>query len=235
MKKLISLIAMAAMALVCTAGSALAYFEDGNLIRIVYSQSTDLEVASDLGAVSGLLGTTNNLVGDDFAAFTGTNYADLQVAYMVMTAGTRSYYFSGPNDVIPTSANRKAGTLEGDFSAVRSTYLGTESTVAGSKGVISSYYSTMDKGGVAIGKFGVFYAAALGEANLADLATVGYVDQKLYYFGSPNIVAAGVEVANIRTMADGTTIINAETPVPASLLLFGSGLLGLVGIRRKSA
>jgi len=42
----------------------------------------------------------------------------------------------------------------------------------------------------------------------------------------------------IRTMADGSTIINPEAaapvPIPAAAYLLGSGLLGLVGIRRKA-
>jgi hypothetical protein len=48
-----------------------------------------------------------------------------------------------------------------------------------------------------------------------------------------------LNVATIRTYADGTTQLNptsvAQTPVPAAVYLLGSGLLGLVGIRRKMA
>ena len=231
MKKLISLIAMAAIGLVFTAGNALAYFEDGNLIRIVYSISGDLEVATDLGAWSGI--GENTAIGDDFTSLTGTNYADLQVAYM-MDVDNTSYWFSSQLGVTPVTNTR---TTPQNFT-IQTTYgLDGSSMVAGSKANTGSYFVKMDNGGNAVGKFSAFYVAELGEANLADLATVGYVDQSLFYFASKS--TAGVEVAVIRTMADGTTIINpgttTETPVPASLLLFGSGLLGLVGVRRKTA
>jgi hypothetical protein len=49
---------------------------------------------------------------------------------------------------------------------------------------------------------------------------------------------SGVAVATIRTYADGTIRLNpreAATPIPAAVYLLGSGLLGLVVIRRKMA
>jgi hypothetical protein len=43
-----------------------------------------------------------------------------------------------------------------------------------------------------------------------------------------------VKVATIRTLADGTSTINpSAVPVPAAVYLLGSGLLGLVGLRRR--
>jgi hypothetical protein len=71
--------------------------------------------------------------------------------------------------------------------------------------------------------------------------TIGYVDHTLYYYGSPSGASGastGLAVATIRTYADGATQLNprvAATPVPAAVYLLGSGLLGLVGIRRKMA
>jgi len=37
----------------------------------------------------------------------------------------------------------------------------------------------------------------------------------------------------IRTFADGSTQVSAPVPVPAAIWLLGSGLIGLVGIRRR--
>ncbi len=75
------------------------------------------------------------------------------------------------------------------------------------------------------------------EANLSALNTVGgYVDQYLYYYGSnPDLGGQGTAVAKIRTNADGSTTLSslAPTPIPAAIYLFGSGLVGLVGMRRK--
>ena len=76
-----------------------------------------------------------------------------------------------------------------------------------------------------------------GEMNLAALSTVGFVDQTLYFFDSPQSALFGVATVTLRTMADGSTIINpgsaSAVPIPPSVLLLGSGLLGMIGIRRK--
>jgi hypothetical protein len=95
------------------------------------------------------------------------------------------------------------------------------------------------------GTFSSIYNSNLGEISLADLATKGYVDQFLYYFATPNSNAAsstGVKVATIRTKLNTNNIITTEinpvsqvtTPIPAAAWLMGSGLLGMIGIRRKN-
>jgi hypothetical protein len=72
------------------------------------------------------------------------------------------------------------------------------------------------------------------EANLAALSTTGYVDQVLYSYGSdPDSGNAGVQVATIHTTAAGSTVTPTNTPIPAAAYLFGTGLMGLVGLRRK--
>jgi hypothetical protein len=99
----------------------------------------------------------------------------------------------------------------------------------------------MNSGGTEIGSWGTFVQPFNGVASLADLGTTGFVDQYLYYWPSTvsNTVAPGTQVAKIRTYADGhTDVMNVPVnpvPIPAALYLFGSGLLGLIGIRRKMA
>lgn len=254
MKKLFSLVVLATIMLVGLAGNALAFFETGNLIRAVYQDNGDIEVVSDLGSWSSLGNASNAKVGSAFSLsqFSDATYSNLNVAYFVQTSRTNksapaylsgSKLVGGQSDVAPVSTPRNDATLMGVLTFISSNYsvYGTDS-VAASKADLESYWMKADNGGVGgyIGRFKGFYStSSFGEANLADLATVGYVDQNLYMFTNPSVVGAGVAVATIRTLADGTTLINPAAtnpvPVPASLLLFGSGLLGLFGIRRKNA
>jgi hypothetical protein len=71
-------------------------------------------------------------------------------------------------------------------------------------------------------------------ANLAD----GAINQDLYYFQNYGVSGTGVKVASLTLNTDGSTTVNyqaptAQTPLPAAAYLLGSGLMGLVGIRRK--
>jgi hypothetical protein len=84
-----------------------------------------------------------------------------------------------------------------------------------------------------------FVPAGNAATSLAALSTAGFVDQVLYYYGSPTGISGtstGVNVSVLRTFADGSTQLNpSAVPIPAAVYLFGSGLLGLAGIRRKMA
>jgi hypothetical protein len=89
------------------------------------------------------------------------------------------------------------------------------------------------------GNWAGFIPAKDGEVSLG---TTAYVDSYLYYYATPGATTAqaGVQVATIRTFADGTSEIVGTTnvgtvPVPPSVLLLGSGLIGLVGLRRKQS
>jgi hypothetical protein len=118
-----------------------------------------------------------------------------------------------------------------------------------------SYYSQMNASGQTNGTYGVVIETNFGEGKLAALDAGGYVDMYLYHFGTdlenyfatfdeyylnvlqPN--SDGSNYAVLRLSADGSTILNptssSEVPLPGTMLLFGSSLLGLFGIRRKEA
>lgn len=118
-----------------------------------------------------------------------------------------------------------------------------------------SYYAKYNASGKMNGTYGVQLESGFGEGKLAALDAGGYVDMYLYHFGTDmdNFMATGdiaylytllpnsdgSNYAVLRLNADGSTILNptssSEVPLPGTMLLFGSSLLGLFGIRRKEA
>lgn len=119
-----------------------------------------------------------------------------------------------------------------------------------------SYYSVMNANGKTNGFYSMQLLSNVGEGKLAPLDTVGgFVDMYLYHFGTDmdNFMATGdisylytllpnsdgTNYAVLRLNADGSTILNptssSDVPLPGAMLLFGSSLLGLFGIRRKEA
>lgn len=118
-----------------------------------------------------------------------------------------------------------------------------------------SYYAQFNASGKTNGFYGVQLESNVGEGKLAPLDAGGYVDMYLYHFGTDmdNFMATGdisylytqlpnsdgSNYAVLRLNADGSTILNptssSDVPLPGAMLLFGSSLLGLFGIRRKEA
>ena len=105
----------------------------------------------------------------------------------------------------------------------------------------NNYTAQMNFGGPVWGTYGQYLdTVGAAEARLTPLATGGYVDMSLYSFDIFNgglgmlVTNADGTTFDIRTLANGYTEINPATvPIPPSMLLLGTGLLGLIGFRRK--
>lgn len=243
MKKIMMLM-MAVVLVFSMAGQAAADFSTTSLLRAVYDASGTLESVTDLGTITDKTAPfTNNVVynSNNFstAMFGGTDFSNLRVAYFAIDYADKDIYLSGPM-TSQTSGSRK---LAGTNTAISTMIVGYNAILSDTQKMgtmlktgVQSYYQLLDLAGNSKGSFAAYIPGANGEASLAALATIGYVDQTLYYYGNGDSAAAGVKMAVIRTFADGHTELNPNAvPVPASVLLLGSGLLGLIGIRRKMA
>jgi len=260
MKRLLCILAAATM-LFGLAGQAAAYFENFELFRVGYGNG--VEVANDLGSVSSVLSSapgTKFGAGDlemKLASFGGATWDQVNVAYFAVgpTAGTpqggglNKYeaWLSDSSGSAPVSGSRKWNALTGAYGQAQTYYsflagAGTgEKQVIGATGNAQSYYSNLDNGGLFVGKFAQFIATGFGEANLGALASGGYVDLPLYYFSytasSSGAFPAttGTLAGTLRTYIDSPNSAGTMNPVPipGGVLLLGSGLLGLFGIRRK--
>ncbi len=245
MKKYLAglLIGLAAFAL---AGEARAAFDWGNLIRVVYDTTGNVEVATDLGSITTWTSPASiptQTLGGGAAAFnlgmfgSGASWDNLRIAYFAVdNTAAENGWTSGPLDGTQTSGNRQFGPLKSGFDNVSNYYKtlpGTTGTVSAVKSYDNSYWNIMDKNGVGVGTFNGFIPLGGGEISLAALGTTGYVEQALYFFDFPNSVNSGVQLVTIRTMADGSTQVINPVPVPPSVLLLGSGILGLIGFRSR--
>lgn len=251
MKKMASILAAAALTLVAFTGNALAYFQDLELIRVVYQNNGSVETATDLGSIGsftslapgGSIAVGGGASAFSLSDFSGADWSNLNVAYFVNNkTGAGDLWASGGETTLALKPSQWLG-LKSQIGSVQ-TYYGTTlaaqaDSPIGDKTNANSYFTKLDLNNASLaGLLADKLSAGNIEASLADLATVGYVDQKLYFWDTPGTVLTSVAVQGLtlRTLQDGSTLIsNNAVPLPASVLLFGSGLLGLFGVRRKSA
>jgi hypothetical protein len=251
MKKNIIMLLATTMLLFGISGQAMAGLTVGDLIRVVYkSDGTGVEVATDLmvGATgwtteTSVTGTTSYSANNfSLSQFGGSAWSDLSVAYYANTFPYGNFWFTGPDGGMESRASKMASlrsklvSMNGVYSTVMGTgKMGTINSTA----VANSYWNLMDMSGLEVASWGMYVMPGNARANLAPLASEGFVDQWLYYYPGAisNTAAPGVQVAKIRTYTDGhTDIMNVTAnpvPIPAGLYLFGTGLLGLIGVGRK--
>jgi hypothetical protein len=259
-KKLVALLA-AALLTVSFAGTALAAFQTGDLIRVVYDTVGSKEYATDLGSWATLsAAAANTTVGGGGDAVTLANtgaagWANLVVGYYMVdnVAGAYKVAVAGDGVNAITSGSRKFSSYNSNAVLLSGNYIanaipGTNSAVIADKfGTTNTFYNKFDNAGVSTGYYSGWETGTTGVnpggiLSLAALTTTGYVDQTMVFFGpfatnTPN-ASTGVNSITVRTLADGSTLINAgaavpAVPVPPAFFLMGSGLLGMFGIRRK--
>jgi len=253
MRKAVIILAVAVFLFGLTV-QAMAYFSPGDLIEVVYkSGGTGNEVLTDPGSASswttpGSVPTTNFTTGITTSAlstmFPGASWSDLNVAYFVMTGTgpSASFWTSGPATGQINDGSQKSATKSAMSSvlglAAQNAGSGNQA-VQGSTSSANTYWNLLDKAGLSVGQFGNFIDASTpGEANLAALTSGGSVNLYLYYYpnATSNSAGTGVQVAELTISNNGTTGVTAApstVPVPAPVVLLGSGLLGLIGIRRR--
>jgi hypothetical protein len=242
MKKIVTIMAAALLTL-GAAANAMAYFANGDLIRVAYVRGGINEVATDLGSASNIVsGTTVTLNGTNgltLSALGATSWDQVYVAYFALDTNTKKIWESADAS---TTTNKNAYTALG--SAMSNLYQGygsvggaTNQTVTLAMSDPHSYstlFNNNDATGVSDGYMANYNTSWAGvESNLAALATGGTATATIYTKVANTTAALAVTPLTVTTNPDGSAIATTSTPIPPSFLLLGSGLLGMVGIRRK--
>ena len=204
-------------------------------------------MAVDLGNVNNLIASPadTTIAGSD-ANFGAAGAAPLYVSYFAYDNATGNVWISAASGLGTFGLNidNYSGTI-GQMSMVAQTYkaiAGNASSAVSLKNPqgVSTFFNSLE--GTQNGQGGY--------ARMVDVTTIGTttetldlinaVKQSLYFFDVANEVDESdlifQEVAKITTNANGTVTLNAanaEVPIPAAAYLLGSGLLGLVGLRRR--
>jgi hypothetical protein len=243
--KIVALLAAAAMTL--AAGNAFASFSQGDLIQVVVNSDSTVETATDLGSITSLESASNLTVSNVLNA----DNANQNVFYFAATNSTHTVSV-GAVAPITTYTKETSGSSATGLSVTVIPYYNTLTAANNAYG-----YSVVTANNTNTSSYNVFanaagtgsVAALLNIANqanayssLASLATTP-INETVYTFtnieqnkSGSNLTTPGVA---IEIASNGNVIINASqaapTPIPAAAYLLGSGLLGLLGFRRKNA
>lgn len=231
-KKLATLLAAAVFTL--SASSAFAAFTNFDLIQVVYQKSGGTtEVATDFGNVTSLINTTNNTLTPSLSSSI-LGLSNAYVTYYAVNTTTKELWITGGDTT-------KLGSLKtsviGGVSGNTNIYYNSLGGTAGDTQVdaITTNANSFKVKSAGAGTFGgaITVNAEATERNLAELAD-GDITMDLYYFANYGVAGTGTKVATLSLSQDGITTVNpSAVPLPAAVYLFGSGLLGLVGLRRR--
>ena len=262
MKKMLGIFGALMLVLGMAGLSHAAFMDYGDIMRVVYDVSGTVtspaighvEAITDLGSAGTLLDGASHTVGNGVDAFTNFTYSgatndQLRVGYFVWdgpTASPKTAYIAGQSQLMETASNSNGfgsayGTTQGFYtnSSNQIAVSSTGNTIKVAQGTADgSYSATFNAGALKIGSMGSFLASLTGDASLSGLSDSNPIVMSLYGWTSFGFNKNGTLVSNeqIETLANGSTIIGPQTspvPIPAAVWLLGSGLLGLIGIRRR--
>ncbi len=256
MKKLLVVLA-AGLLVFGVAGQAKASFSQDDLIRVVYQTAAGggytYETASDLGNVGTIMSTPSSLVDAGYNLLSGNatqkfgSLNGLEVAYFAVNSATGELWTSGTAGASETNTNssNSGGTITKAGSILAHGYAPTASSGGTAnawllKSAANSYWKEMDGNSDNIGSFNNFYATGIGNGEIALVAS-GSVQQGLFHWATPGTTSTILSSLTLTTALSAAGLIQTSaittasaTPIPPSVLLLGSGLLGLVGIRRRN-
>ena len=225
MKRIMLPVLLAAMLVFGIAGNASAYFETGNAFAVFYADG-DNEVAIDLGVLTPGSGIT--LDAPDLSMFTAaiTSYNQINVGIFAAEAGYSNWFATTTMDT-PSVSGSSIVSFTSGAGTLASTFAGADAdndgmAVLEKSGTTGTYHQVMNSNGTAPGYYAGFNPNfQLGEATLD---AVGAFTMYLHNFDITTADPAAMVSVNA-----------APVPVPAAVWLLGSGLIGLIGIRRKNA
>ena len=223
MKKLLGIL-LAVFMVFAVGGQATASFEVGNLMAVFYN-ADDKEVAVDLGVFTDGDAITYD-TGNLLSYFSdGITYEDINVGIFASRSSTTySNYWATTEDADPGLSIPNISAFTG---SAREFYTKYDYADADGDGIIvfdvagyrMGYHQVMNSNGTAPGIYcGINMPSwSIGEATL---------DEN----GDFTMYLHNYEIVTY----EGSTMIST-VPVPAAVWLLGSGLLGLIGVRRKKA
>lgn len=262
MKKLLSAVVAGCM-IFAAAGQALASFEEGHLILTVYNNDAQ-EVGYDLGDVSDLVYGTAYGAGSidlsnyDPAIVTGLSDLNAGVyayeAERVSNDGWEHYYYGSPvtypEGEAPEARVSAVSSYVGAVNYPRSAYQTGDTDNDGVvviENVDQQYAFRMNNEGTSPGSYNNLPRTYLeaNEGRLAWLESNDYLEMYVYEFNYMDDDRQtedwsgmyGEAIAIVRLHNDGSIEVASVSavPIPGSIFLLGTGLLGLIGVRRKNA
>ncbi len=231
-------------------------FQAGDLVLTVYNQTTgSTELGIDLGSWSSLSQDLTSATPITLASAGSINLTTLGASFWSdLNAGIFSFSSTNPSlsyDIMGTTDNTTAPNIKtggvtgfGNNGNTITGWYQSQSGGASNTGALdatnhSSYYYIMETHGTVIGAMGGYNKDATSALNLANLDSGQVATMYLYGFLANNVqsgAGSNPYLAAIDFLSNGSVVLEANatqaTPIPAGFMLFGSGLLGLFGLKR---